>query len=171
MRNSRCARFISSSALMFSLCLQRNFSTCLLTGFDYGDIQSVCTRECWPVADIFKKNTWNVKNLQYNVHVILAGIYIEKKVYLKSTNRASIKEITDFGMILRPYKLFVIAKVQWRWYTSECPSVCGSGLNIWVKPEPHIWSAYIGPEPHIRSAYIGPQCLGIWSSWSTTINT
>ena len=53
-----------------------------------------------------------LKNLQYNVHVILAGMYIKKKVYLKNTNRASIKEITDFGMILRPYKLLVIAKVQ-----------------------------------------------------------
>ena len=56
----------------------------------------------------------NAKNLQYNVHVILAGMYIKKKVYLKNTNRASIKEITDFGMILRPYKLLVIAEVQRR---------------------------------------------------------
>ena len=39
-------------------------------------------------------------------------MYIKKKVYLKNTKRASIKEITDFGMILRPYKLLVIAKVQ-----------------------------------------------------------
>ena len=30
-------------------------------------------------------------------------------------------------MILRPYKLLVIAEVQRRWYTSECRSVCGSG--------------------------------------------
>ena len=45
----------------------------------------------------------------------------------KNTNRASIKEITDFGMILRPYKLLVIAKVRRRWYSSECRSVCGSG--------------------------------------------
>ena len=30
-------------------------------------------------------------------------------------------------MILRPYKLLVIAKVQRRWYTSDCRSVCGSG--------------------------------------------
>ena len=44
----------------------------------------------------------NDKNLQYNVHVILAGMYIKKKVYLKTTNRASIKVMTDFGMILRP---------------------------------------------------------------------
>ena len=52
----------------------------------------------------------NAKNLHYrpNVHVILSGTYIKKKVYLKNTNRASIKEITDFGMILRPYKLLVI---------------------------------------------------------------
>ena len=58
----------------------------------------------------------NAKNLQYNVHVILACMYIKKKVYLKNTNRASIKEITDFGMTLRPYmyKLLVIAKVQRR---------------------------------------------------------
>ena len=68
----------------------------------------------------------NAKNLQYNVHVILAGMY-KKKVYLKNTNKASIKEITDFGMILRPYNLLVIAKVQRRWYISECRSVCGSG--------------------------------------------
>ena len=56
----------------------------------------------------------NAKNLQYNVHVVLAGMYIKKKIYLKNTNRASIKEITDFGMILRPYKLLVIAEVQRR---------------------------------------------------------
>ena len=114
--------------VMFSLCLQRYFSTCLLTGFDYGEIRSVYTRECWPVADVFKKkySEINAKNRQYNVHVILAGMYIKKKIYLKNT-RASIKEITDFGMILRPYKLLVIAKVQRRWYTSECRSVCGSG--------------------------------------------
>ena len=41
--------------VMFSLCLQRYFSTHLLTGFDYGEIRSVYTRECWPVADVFEK--------------------------------------------------------------------------------------------------------------------
>ena len=37
-------------------------------------------------------------------------MYIKKKVYLKNTNRASIKEITDFGMILRPYNCLLLLK-------------------------------------------------------------
>ena len=88
----------------------------------------------------------NAKNLQYNVHVILAGMYIKKKVYLKNTNRASIKKITDFGMILRPYKLLVIAKVQRRWYTSECWSVCGSGSE-------HLGEAQTAHSMGVASAY------------------
>ena len=80
----------------------------------------------------------NAKNLQYNVQVILAGMYIKKKVYLKNTNRASIKEITDFGMILRPYKLLVIAKVQDGDTPVNVDPCAVQGLNIWVKPEPHI---------------------------------
>ena len=124
---------------MFSLCLQRYFSTCLLTGFDYGEIRSVYTRECWPVADVFEKVLGNnAKNLQYNVHVILAGMYIKKKVYLKNTNRVSIKEIPDFGIILRPYKLLVIAKVQDGDTPVNVDPCAVQGLNIWVKPEPHI---------------------------------
>ena len=50
---------------------------CLLTGFDYDDIRSVYTRECWPITDVFEKySEINAKNPQYNVHVILAGMYI-----------------------------------------------------------------------------------------------
>ena len=116
--------------VMFSLCLQRYFSTCLLTGFDYGiHVYGLCIHVNVGPSQTFPKkySEINAKNLQYNVHVILAGMYIKKKVYLKNTNRASIKEITDFGMILRPYKLLVIAKVRRRWYTSECRSVWGSG--------------------------------------------
>ena len=56
----------------------------------------------------------NAKNLQYNVHVILAGMYIKKKVYLKNTNRASIKVITDFWNDFETIKLLVIAEVQRR---------------------------------------------------------
>ena len=80
----------------------------------------------------------NAKNLQYNVHVILAGMYIKKKVYLKNTNMASIKKITDFRMILRPYKLLVIAKVQDGDTPVNVDPCAVQGLNIWVKPEPHI---------------------------------
>ena len=113
--------------VMFSLCLQRYFSTCLLTGFDYGEIRSVYVN-VGPSQTFSKKySEINAKNLQYNVYVILAGMYTKKKVYLMNTNRASIKEITDFGMILRPYKLLGIAKVQEGDTPVNVASVCGSG--------------------------------------------
>ena len=71
--------------VMFSLCLRWYFSTCLLTGFDCGEIRSVYTR-VGPLQTFSKKySEINAKNLQYNVHVILAGMYIKKKVYLKNT--------------------------------------------------------------------------------------
>ena len=69
-------------------------------------------------------------------------MYNKKKVYLKNTNRTSIKEITDFGMILRPYKLLVIAKVQDGDTPVNVDPCAVQGLNIWVKPEPHIRWAY-----------------------------
>ena len=69
-------------------------------------------------------------------------MYIMKKVYLKNTNRASFNEITDFGMILRPYKLLVTAQVQDGDTPVNVDPCAVQGLNIWVKPEPHIRWAY-----------------------------
>ena len=45
-------------------------------------------------------------------------------------------------MILRPYKLLVIAKVQDGDTPVNVDPCAVQGLNIWVKPEPHIRWAY-----------------------------
>ena len=69
------------------------------------------------------------------VHVILAGMTV-KKVYLKNTNRASIKEITDFGLFVVLSLLLLKSKdVDTPVNVDPCAV---QGLNIWVKPEPHI---------------------------------
>ena len=48
-------------------------------------------------------------------------------------------------MILRPYKLLVIAKVQDGDTPVNVYPCAVQGLNIWVKPEPHIrWAYYKG---------------------------
>ena len=62
-------------------------------------------------------------------------MYTKKEVHLKNTNRASINDITDFGMISRLEILVVIGTEQRLWGASQWGSLCvwGSehGGEVW----------------------------------------